>query len=72
MFKTLFQPPVTTENNPAKAHSGINWNSLTVRSIIIGVLALVMTIPLNMVNGVANERSHLYQSVLDEIGGNWG
>ena len=52
--------------------SRIDWNSLTVRSIVVGVLALIMLIPLGMVGGIVNDRSYLYQSVLNDIAGTWG
>ena len=46
--------------------------SLTVRTLVIGVLALLMLIPLSMVGGTVNERHQLYRSVLDDIAGIWG
>ncbi len=46
--------------------------SLTMRSIIIAVLALVMLIPLGLVGSVVTERDYRYRSVLAEIAGTWG
>lgn len=63
---------MTIEKNTDKRSSRIDWNSLTVRTIIIGIIALVMLIPLGMVSSVVSERSYLYQSVLDDIASNWG
>lgn len=62
---------MTTTNSQGK-HSGIDWDSLTVRSIVIGVIALIMLIPLGMVGGVVDERNYLYQTVLEDIGNTWG
>ena len=47
-------------------------DSLTRRSIIVAVIALVMLIPLAMMQGVVGERSGLYQSVLYDIANTWG
>ena len=46
--------------------------SLTVRTLVIGVLALLMAIPLAMVADMVAERHRLYRSVLSEIAGIWG
>jgi len=46
--------------------------SLVFRFVMIAVLIGVMTIPLDKVNEVVRERSHLYQKVLNEIAGTWG
>ena len=46
--------------------------SMTNRIIIIMLIAFVMTIPLNMVAGVVNERNHYYDSVIREISSLWG
>ncbi len=47
-------------------------DSLTVRAIAIGVLALLMFIPLSMVGGTVDERRYLYESVQQEIASIWG
>lgn len=47
-------------------------DSLVFRFIMIAVLIGVMTIPLAMVSDIVRERSHLYQSVLNDIAGTWG
>ncbi len=47
-------------------------DSLTVRAILISVLALLMLIPLAMVGGIVEERHGLYNSVLADIAGIWG
>ncbi|MGH1537567.1 MAG: cell envelope integrity protein CreD [Gammaproteobacteria bacterium] len=46
--------------------------TLTVRGIIIGIIALVMLIPLAMFEGVVHERNGLYQNVLHDIANTWG
>jgi len=46
-------------------------SSLTMRAIIIGVLALLMTIPLGFVNETVNERGHRYASTLSETANTW-
>lgn len=51
----------------------INMNeTLTKRSIVVGVIALFMLIPLSMMNGVVSERNVLYQDVLTDIANTWG
>jgi inner membrane protein len=47
-------------------------DTLTIRSIIVGVIALVMLIPLVMMQGVVDERSDLYSNVLHDISNTWG
>ena len=46
--------------------------SLTQRLLVISAIALCMTIPLNMVRGVVNERNLSYNSVISEISSLWG
>ena len=61
-------------NDPkaAAVSSGINWHSLTMRSILVGLLAMIMLIPLSMVGNIVSDRNHLYQSVLSDIASTWG
>ncbi len=47
-------------------------SSLTVRTLSIGMLALLMLIPLSMVGSTVEERHQLYRSVLVDIAGIWG
>ncbi len=47
-------------------------DSLTLRSVVVAVLALLMLIPLSMVSGVVRERHGLYRIVLNDIAGTWG
>jgi len=47
-------------------------DTLTVRAIIVGVIALVMLIPLVMMQGVVHERNGLYRNVLHDIANTWG
>lgn len=46
--------------------------SLITRFILVALLSLLMTIPLNMVESVVRERGHLYNSVLNSIASTWG
>lgn len=65
-----------TESNaptpPRLRNPGRLADSLTVRSIVIGILALLMLIPLAMVGGTVAERHQLYRSVLQDIASLWG
>ena len=47
-------------------------DTLTIRVIIVGVIALVMLIPLLMMQGVVDERNGLYSNVLNDIANTWG
>ncbi len=46
--------------------------SLVFRFVFIAILIGVMSIPMNMVNKIVSERSHLYQSVINDIATTWG
>jgi len=46
--------------------------SLTVRSTIIGIVALLMLVPLGFVGEAVNERGYRYNAVLAEIASTWG
>ncbi len=46
--------------------------TLTLRALIVGVIALVMLIPLVMMQGVVDERNGLYRNVLHDIANTWG
>ncbi|PID45860.1 MAG: cell envelope integrity protein CreD [Proteobacteria bacterium] len=46
--------------------------SLITRFILVAVLSLLMTIPLDKVNSIVQERGHLYKSVLNSIASTWG
>lgn len=50
----------------------LEGSPLMVRMLVIGVLALLMLIPLQMVEGIVSERNGLYRGVLDEIASLWG
>ncbi len=66
----------STDMDKAKsAYKGVlnNMNqTLTVRGVIIGIIALLMLIPLAMFEGVVHERNGLYQNVLHDISNTWG
>ena len=59
------------ENALTDVYHRINQN-LTIRGIIVGFIALIMLIPLSMMQGVVNERDGLYRNVLLDIGKTWG
>jgi len=46
--------------------------SITGKILFIGLLVLVLLIPMNMVESVISERSHVYRSAQDDITGSWG
>jgi len=47
-------------------------NSIAVRFVIIGLIALMMLIPLGKIGSVVDERSGLYDKVLKNIASQWG
>ncbi|CAA6806334.1 MAG: Inner membrane protein CreD [uncultured Thiotrichaceae bacterium] len=47
-------------------------SSLTLHTLIIGLMILLMLIPLFMVGGVVNERSHYQQQVIQDVAADWG
>lgn len=47
-------------------------DNLTIRGIIVGVIAIIMLIPLVMMQGVVDERNGLYSNVLHGIANTWG
>ena len=46
--------------------------SLIPRFALVALLSVLMSIPLDMVDSVVRERSHLYNSVLNNIASTWG
>jgi inner membrane protein len=50
----------------------IEANGMTIRFIIIGVIALIMLIPLGQVSSIVDERSYLHNKVLSNIASQWG
>ena len=61
----------TTLSEPLPSTTALQ-NSLTARALIIGVLALAMTIPLALVANIVDERQDRYESVLFDIANLWG
>lgn len=51
---------------------GIDSGSLTFRGLTVAALVLLMLIPVGMVRGVIDERNALYQSVVEQVGAEWG
>jgi len=59
--------------HPAKRRFA-RWSvdSLTLRTLIVSLLALLMLIPLGFVAGMVSERGQRYASVQDDIANTWG
>src|SRR5678815_561150 len=51
---------------------GIDSGSLTFRGASVAVLALLMLVPVGMVRGVIDERYAAYESVVQQVGAEWG
>nr|CAA6818574.1 MAG: Inner membrane protein CreD [uncultured Thiotrichaceae bacterium] len=47
-------------------------SSLTLHTLVIGLMILLMLIPLFMVGGVVSERNHYQKQVLNEVANDWG
>ena len=47
-------------------------DSLTMRAVLIGILAMLMLVPLALVRDIVFERGNRYSSVLDDIARTWG
>ncbi len=60
-----------TNNNVELGQKLISKLGRPVRLIVVGVLALVLLIPLQMVESVVRERFYTYQSVVADIAGAW-
>ena len=56
---------------PAKQTKSF-FTSLTFRSVLIGLLMLLMLIPLMMVDGIISERDRYYHQVVTDISRGWG
>jgi len=64
---------IEDKSNNIDDKASINMNNkITIRFIIIGVIALFMLIPLGSVSSVVDERNGLYQNVLHGIAKQWG
>lgn len=62
---------IDSYNSAGKQVKSMN-DTLTIRAMIVGVIALVMLIPLVMMQGVVDERNGLYSNVLHDIANTWG
>ena len=71
-LNTMHQSENTSSENVTKNISKNIGDTLTIRAIIVGVIALVMLIPLVMMQGVVDERNGLYRNVLHDISNTWG
>jgi inner membrane protein len=72
LIRYLRRPGMATTTDAHSSRLTTLTESLTVRSVIIAVLALVMLIPLGLVGNVVNERDYRYRSVLSDIASTWG
>ena len=75
LFRKVFKSLSMKGNSEEKLQSlgGIDFNSsLTARSVVVAAIAILMLIPLAMIDGVVSERNGLYQGVLNEIAATWG
>lgn len=59
------------DNTASKKIKNIN-DTLTIRAIIVGVIAIIMLIPLVLMQDVVDERNGLYSNVLHDIANTWG
>jgi inner membrane protein len=62
----------TVTHTPAPGTWQTFRSSLTLHTLVMGLLILLMLIPLFMVEGVVRERNHYQQQVLDEVAATWG
>ena len=62
----------SSSNNATETRVKTMGDTLTIRAIIVGAIALVMLIPLVMMQGVVDERNGLYRNVLHDISNTWG
>ncbi len=62
----------SSSNNVTETKVKTMGDTLTIRAIIVGAIALVMLIPLVMMQGVVDERNGLYRNVLQDISNTWG
>lgn len=62
--------PVAESASPSTRRAMLD--SLTLRAVLVGVLALLMLIPLAFVNDIVTERGYRFQTVLDDIARTWG
>ena len=60
------------ESQEKREVNKIKPNHMSIRFIIIGIIALLMLIPLSQVSSVVDERSNLHQKVLSNIASQWG
>ena len=75
LFRKFISPgskTMTTESTSSSKLPQLMNQSLTIRSCIVAVIALLMLIPLAMMQGVVDERNGLYQNVLYNIANTWG
>ena len=68
-----FLVPIMDKTIQSKAFDSNKLSeSATLRSMVIGILALAMLIPLGLVQDTVYERGNRYESVLNDIANTWG
>lgn len=75
LFRKLIRPgskTMTTEDTSGSKRPLLVNQTLTIRVCIVAVIALLMLIPLAMMQSVVDERNGLYQNVLYDIANTWG
>jgi len=63
-------PPMASEKGTDNRLMMVD--SLTMRAVLIGILAIVMLVPLAFVGEIVYERGNRYNTVLDDIARTWG
>jgi len=51
---------------------GMDTNSVMIKAVVIGILALIMLIPINMVISLIHEREENKETVYEDISSKWG
>ncbi|MBP6312696.1 MAG: cell envelope integrity protein CreD [Flavobacteriales bacterium] len=65
-------PPIPSVQTPRTSRYAWMRTSLTFRAIVVGILALLLLIPLGMVNDLIRERSYRKQEAEQGISRDWG
>ncbi len=66
------QMALTTELTKESATKQSFFNTLTFRSLLVGLLMLVMIVSLLMVGDIVHKRNGYYHSVINDISNGWG
>jgi len=63
---------MSDESRSPSISDRFSFDSLTLRTVLVGILVLLMLIPLGFVSSIVNERGYRYNSVLQDIANTWG